>query len=55
LTAGVTYAFKVKARNSVGSSEFSDPIAILAAKEPDAPLNLQIPSQTNAYQIGLTW
>lgn len=40
LTAGRTYAFKVKARNSVGLSLYSEAISILAAHEPDAPLNL---------------
>ena len=50
LTAGVTYQFKVSARNSVGSGSYSEAISILAAKIPDAPLNLSdIASVTNAY------
>jgi len=32
LTAGATYRFKVKARNSVGFSAYSADISILAAK-----------------------
>jgi hypothetical protein len=67
LTAGRTYAFKVKARNTVGLSLYSEPISILAAHEPDAPLNLanvpatysfdgqQVGGITTAYQVGLTW
>lgn len=41
LTPGATYQFKVAARNSVGVGILSDAISILAAKEPDAPLNLE--------------
>jgi hypothetical protein len=56
LNPGITYSFKVKARNSVGSSLDSAVILILAAKEPDAPLNLQnVASITTAYQVGLSW
>ena len=40
LTAGTTYKFKVTASNSVGSSLDSEVISILAAKVPDAPINL---------------
>ena len=40
LTAGVTYVFKVKARTSVGLSEDSASVSILAATIPDAPLFL---------------
>ena len=35
LTPGVTYSFKVTARNTVGSSDYSSVIAILAAQIPD--------------------
>jgi hypothetical protein len=34
---GVTYTFKVKARNAFGFSAFSAPVAILAAATPDQP------------------
>jgi len=39
LTAGETYSFKVTARNTVGDSVMSDPISVLAAKLPDAPVS----------------
>jgi len=56
LTPGVTYSFKVTARNSVGSSDFSAAISILAAKPADAPLTIfNNLSVTNAYQVGITW
>ena len=37
LIPGVTYFFKVTARNTVGSSNYSSVISILAAQIPDAP------------------
>ena len=40
LTPGVTYSFKVTARNTVGSSSESEILSVLAAKLPDAPINL---------------
>lgn len=44
------------ARNSVGSSLDSEIVSILAAKVPDAPINLaDNTAVTTAYQIGLTW
>jgi len=50
LTPGVTYSFKVTARNSVGSSVQSDSLAVLAAKIPDAPINLaNVAIVTTAY------
>ena len=56
LNPGTTYAFKVKARNTVGASEFSQPVSILAAKVPDAPINLaNLPLVTTAYQVGISW
>lgn len=40
----------------MGLSLFSDPVSILAAHEPDAPLNVaDRPEITTAYQIGLIW
>jgi hypothetical protein len=38
LYSAITYKFKVKARNSVGYSDFSSPVSILAAQIPDVPL-----------------
>lgn len=37
LIAGETYSFKVTSRNTVGDSNLSDPVTILAAKSPDPP------------------
>jgi len=40
----------VTARNEVGSSVYSEEISILAAKVPDAPINLaDVPLVTTAY------
>jgi hypothetical protein len=38
LTAGVTYKFKVQARNTEGFSAYSAEVEILAAQAPSAPL-----------------
>jgi hypothetical protein len=40
LTPGIIYSFKITARNDVGSSDQSEAIAILAAKNPDPPIAL---------------
>lgn len=37
LTAGITYKFKVEARNAYGYSDYSAAVAILAAQEPATP------------------
>jgi hypothetical protein len=56
LSAGTTYALKVQARNSVGFSSDSTELSVLAAKLPEAPINLfNDPATTTAYQVGLTW
>lgn len=56
LTPGAFYKFKVTSRNSVGDSQMSAEIEILAATKPDAPTNLvNDPANTSAYQIGITW
>ena len=50
LTPGVTYKFKVTARNTVGSSSDSVVVSILAAQKPDAPVNLaNLLAITTAY------
>lgn len=41
LTSGVTYSFKVVARNSVGYSSYSYAIPIIAARPPDAPIQVE--------------
>lgn len=46
----------VVAHNAVGESLSSAEISILAAKIPDAPINLlNVAGITNAYQVGLEW
>jgi hypothetical protein len=56
LSAGTTYVFKVQSRNSVGFSSDSADLSVLAAKLPDAPINLvNDPATTTTYQVGLTW
>lgn len=56
LTNDLTYKFKVKARNIKGLSDYSIEVAILAARVPDAAINLEnVPAITTATQIGLQW
>jgi len=56
LISGVTYSFKITARNSVGSSVYSEALSVLAARIPDKPVSLaNDESITTAYQVGLTW
>jgi hypothetical protein len=56
LSAGTTYVFKVQARNSVGYSSDSIELSVIAAKLPDAPINLvNVPATTTAYQVGFSW
>jgi hypothetical protein len=40
LTFGLTYKFKVEARNSHGLSEYSEEIILLAAFKPEAPITV---------------
>lgn len=56
LTPGLTYYFKVRARNIVGYSAYTAPTIIMAAQIPDEPTDLEnVPLNTNANQIGLQW
>lgn len=56
MVAGETYTFKVTSRNTVGDSDLSEIIVILAAKPPDVPVNFEnVPGLTSAYQIGVKW
>ena len=49
LAKATTYKFKVTARNSVGSSVFSEVLEVLAARKPDPPVSvLNVASITNA-------
>jgi hypothetical protein len=53
LTAGVTYKFKVQARNEFGLSDYSSEVLILAAQlpdTPDAPTTLVVNSN-----VHITW
>ena len=44
------------ALNAVGTSLDSQVVSILAAKLPDAPVNLaNVQAITNGYQVGLVW
>ena len=54
LYSGSTYTFKVKARNSVGYSEFSDPVSILAAQIPDTP-NAPTTTISNRWTVVVDW
>jgi hypothetical protein len=53
LTPGLTYAFKVEARNSFGYSALSDPVQILCATIPSTP-SAPTTSVSNADVI-VTW
>jgi len=53
LTAGLTYKFKVEARNSFGYSALSDEVSILCATVPSVPDSL---TSTNALdQVIFDW
>jgi hypothetical protein len=54
LYSGSTYAFKVKARNSVGFGAFSDPVSILAAQIPDIP-NAPATSILDDWTVVIDW
>jgi Fibronectin type III domain len=55
VTAGLTYQFKVAARNNVGLSSYST-ISIIAATVPSVPLSAaRDDANTDADQVGLTW
>lgn len=53
LTPGVTYSFKVASRNSVGYSEFSTTLAVLAAQLPDQPTAVATTAGSN--EIIISW
>ena len=40
VTIGFTYTFKVSARNLIGSGDYSSSFDIIAATEPEAPVDL---------------
>jgi len=47
LTQGKSYRFKLSAINNVNASDFSDPLELVAALVPSAPLNVSIASSTD--------
>lgn len=56
LIPGNTYGFKAISRSWYGESVESSILYVLAAKEPDAPINIaEVPAQTTGYQIGFVW
>jgi hypothetical protein len=56
LTTGLTYQFRVAARNSVGLSSYSSSISIISAIVPTAPLSLtRDNSNTDSTQVTFTW
>jgi hypothetical protein len=57
LSPSLNYNFKVRARNIVGYSAFTEQVTIKAAQIPDAPSNLvNLPDpNTRATKIGLSW
>ena len=53
LTPGVTYSFKVASRNSVGYSDFSTTLAVLAAQLPDQPTTVATTAGSN--EVIISW
>ena len=51
LTFGVSYDFKVEARNQFGYSSFSDSITILCATVPDAPTSVTTLFETTSVKV----
>ena len=54
MTPGSIYQFKVQARNAIGFSLESSIFSVLAAKIPDAPINIS-PTLIDVNIIRLTW
>lgn len=54
VTTGLTYSFKVTSRNLIGVSTQSSVLPVIAARIPDAPINLRISSNLST-NIGLSW
>lgn len=56
VVAGTPYKFKVRARNSVGFGLYSEPVEIIAAHPPDAPVQLSSTAATSTgTQVSLDW
>lgn len=54
-TYGVSYTFKVQARNAAGLSDFNGTSSIIAATNPDAVTVTTNYTATNTSQITFTW
>jgi hypothetical protein len=55
LTAGTTYAWRVKAFNAVGSSAYSNTAEATTPVPPPAPTNLTAKTQGTKLQVNLAW
>ena len=56
LQIGLSYKFKIEARNAVGYSQYSSESLILCAGVPDAPITVAENTQeTSDVQISITW
>lgn len=55
LTNGLLYNFKVEARNTVGYSNLSQPIALLCALAPEAPAQPTTVLNTIANTVTVNW
>lgn len=56
LSAGVTYKFKVKAVNTIGTGPLSSELPVIAASVPDAPTSLlRDEANTDRTKVTLTW
>lgn len=53
LTRGLTYKFKVQARNEYGYSDYSTEAVILAAQRPDMPIN--VVTTITGSTVTLSW
>ena len=54
--SGVTYSFRVQSRNSVGYSNYSSTLEIIAATIPSSPVDLTRNYELmNLNQVAFTW
>jgi hypothetical protein len=53
LTAGVTYLFKVEARNQYGSSLLSEELSLLCASIPEVPTS--VVTEIDGSNVKVTW
>jgi len=55
LTAGTTYAWRIKAFNGVGSSAYSNTVEATTPIPPPAPTNLTAKVKGTKLQVNLSW